>query len=280
MILLIGSKKYLGVNPEYMMAFNRISEHYKLAINAVFDYNQYKYIIILEDDLVLSIDFIQYMMSLRKLMEIDKTIGIISAWNDYGKKHLINDNKRLYRSDCFSGLGWMISKEIWLNVADIWPDKFWDDWLRIKLLYMNIVTVFPEVSRVSNIGYNGSSGSEFYTKHVKTIEFNEEFINFDQMDLSYLIKDSYDIKLHNDISSATEISFEQIKSDPFIIEKQPIESHFKTILSMYKISKLLEYYNVVHEPRSNLLFRCSYKDTITLKINNRYLHILINKFLF
>lgn len=64
------------------------------------------------DDLDIAPDFFEYFQATRPLLDVDKTLYCISAWNDNGKAYLI-DRKQpelLYRSDFFPGLGWMMTK--------------------------------------------------------------------------------------------------------------------------------------------------------------------------
>lgn len=37
---------------------------------------------------------------------------------------------KLYRSDFFPGLGWMMTKQLWNELGPKWPEKYWDDWMR------------------------------------------------------------------------------------------------------------------------------------------------------
>lgn len=62
----------------------------------------------------ISSDFFDYFLATRSLLEKDKTLLCVSAWNDNGKANLINLNAQnlFYRSDFFPGLGWMMTKYI------------------------------------------------------------------------------------------------------------------------------------------------------------------------
>jgi len=42
-----------------------------------------------------------------------------------GQKHHVADEKRLYRSDFFPGLGWMLNKKLWKELEPLWPDSYW-----------------------------------------------------------------------------------------------------------------------------------------------------------
>jgi alpha-1,3-mannosyl-glycoprotein beta-1,2-N-acetylglucosaminyltransferase len=52
------------------------------------------------------------------MLRSDPTLFCVSAWNDNGKRGIIDETKPelLYRTDFFGGLGWMMTKELWTNV--------------------------------------------------------------------------------------------------------------------------------------------------------------------
>ena len=73
----------------------------------------------MEDDLEFSPDFLEYFEATLTLLRSDPSLWCVSAWNDNGKRGLIDETKPelLYRTDFFGGLGWMITKELWANVS-------------------------------------------------------------------------------------------------------------------------------------------------------------------
>jgi len=92
------------------------------------------------DDLDVSPDFLDYFQALYPLLKYDKTIWCISAWNDNGIDQKIDRvaSKRrnskegmficglffedlLHRSDFFPGLGWLLTKTVWNEIKDNWP---------------------------------------------------------------------------------------------------------------------------------------------------------------
>ncbi len=52
------------------------------------------------------------------VLRSDPTLWCVSAWNDNGKRGIIDETKPelLYRTDFFGGLGWMMTKELWTQV--------------------------------------------------------------------------------------------------------------------------------------------------------------------
>ena len=91
-------------------AYYKISAHYKFALRKLFDELGYERVIILEDDMELSPDFFSYFEEAGKVMDADPSVYTVSSWNDNGQQMHVADEKRLYRSDFFPGLGWMLHK--------------------------------------------------------------------------------------------------------------------------------------------------------------------------
>ncbi|EJW70795.1 hypothetical protein WUBG_18296, partial [Wuchereria bancrofti] len=105
---------HFTIIPEHKryITYYRIARHYKLGLSYVFDKLNYSSVIITEDDLDIASDFFEYFSATRSLLDTDKTLYCISAWNDNGKDYLIDKKQPelLYRSDFFSGLGWMMTR--------------------------------------------------------------------------------------------------------------------------------------------------------------------------
>ena len=85
---------------------------------------KYDQVIIVEDDLEVAPDFYQFFESTLPILKADPTLWCVSAWNDNGKKDLVDSRtpELLYRTDFFGGLGWMMTKELWINeIGPKWP---------------------------------------------------------------------------------------------------------------------------------------------------------------
>lgn len=65
----------------------------------------------------------------------------------------------VHRTDVFPGLGWMISRSIWFELREKWPEAFWDDWIRHSDQRKNRACLRPEISRtqISEYGKKGVS---------------------------------------------------------------------------------------------------------------------------
>lgn len=75
------------------------------------------------DDLNVAPDFFEYFLATHELLKNDESLWCVSAWNDNGKATVIDETRGdlLYRSDFFPGLGWMLTRKLWAELAPKWP---------------------------------------------------------------------------------------------------------------------------------------------------------------
>ncbi|CAI5455200.1 unnamed protein product [Caenorhabditis angaria] len=193
-----GDKAKITIPMQHRMytAYYRIARHYKLALDYVFNTKKYTSVIITEDDLDISPDFFSFFLSTRYLMREDPKLWCVSAWNDNGKRENIDIEAyaKLYRSDFFPGLGWMMSSDTWNELSGIWPVGFWDDWMRDPLRRKDRQCIRPEISRtgMTNFGKEGASKGQFFNKHLAKIVVNKENIDFSKIDLDYLLPANFE----------------------------------------------------------------------------------------
>eukprot|EP00055_Hartaetosiga_balthica_P010510 m.45060 g.45060 ORF g.45060 m.45060 type:complete len:470 (-) comp7201_c0_seq1:129-1538(-) len=187
--------------------YAKIARHYGWMFKQVFESMKYDSVIIVEDDLDVAPDFFEYFEAGKKLLEVDDTLWCVSAWNDNGKKGFVQDPKKLYRSDFFGGLGWMIQRKLWVEeLGSKWPSNFWDDWMREHEQRQGRACIRPEISRTSTFGRVGVSRGQFFDQYLKYIQLAETKIDFTKEDLSYLIKDNYDLDFLQEVYSAPVVS--------------------------------------------------------------------------
>ncbi len=74
----------------WIVGYYLISRHYKWALEQIFNERNYEVMVILEDDLEVSSDFLTYFATLAPLLISDRTLLCISAWNDNGKTNSID----------------------------------------------------------------------------------------------------------------------------------------------------------------------------------------------
>ena len=96
----------------------------------------YTHMILLEEDLVVSPDFLALFRETAWLLHVDHSLWCVSAWNDDGFRSLASNEARLFRTGYFPGLGWMLRRQLWVDeLAAIWPEAAstgWDHWMRLS----------------------------------------------------------------------------------------------------------------------------------------------------
>ena len=104
-------------NEKKFKGYFKIARHYGWALNETLNRRGYHQVIIVEDDLEVAEDFFEYFEATLPILRSDPTLWCVSAWNDNGKRGLIDESKPelLYRTDFFGGLGWMMTRELWMN---------------------------------------------------------------------------------------------------------------------------------------------------------------------
>ena len=154
-------------------AYYAISHHYAWALARTFDLNRhYSRVILLEEDLEIADDFLEFMVGAAPLLDADESLLCVSGFNDNGKPALVQDPGAVYRSDFFPGLGWMMTRRIWdSELRAKWPRGFWDDWLRQPEQRRGRSCLRPEVSRSKPTCEDGEGASQgqFCGDHLKQI---------------------------------------------------------------------------------------------------------------
>lgn len=276
-----GEKAEIIVSPgqQRYITYYRIARHYKLGLSYVFDKLNYTSVIITEDDLDIAPDFFSYFSATRHLMQVDRSIYCVSAWNDNGKENLVDMSavKTLYRSDFFPGLGWMMTSDLWHEFGPIWPDGFWDDWIRDPLRRKNRTCIRPEISRtgMTSEGRKGASKGLFFSKHLAKIKVNTEPVDFTKHNVLYLLKNNYDNVFLGRVESAKLVNL-------------PALSHqilnFKGNGSEYRIeySSLHEYLTIADKLQIMRDFkagvpRTAYLGIVTCFINSNRIFVTPNR---
>lgn len=171
--------------------YQALARHFGWALGQVFAHG-HSHTIVLEDDLEIAPDFFSYFAATARVLDADPTLLAVSAYNDIGQGAFVSDPRRIYRSDFFPGLGWMLSAKAWAELGPKWPDGYWDDWLREPAQRKGRSFLRPEVSRTRTFGEDGVSHAQFFHQYLSNIRLNEEAVPWETLDLSYLLKPTYD----------------------------------------------------------------------------------------
>ena len=113
-----------------------ISENYRLLLAELFGGTQrYDYCVILEDDLLLSSDALNYLRAGRTLMASDKTVFTVSLYNDNAYPWCASDKSFFRRVNQFSGLGFLMSGALYRShVLPAWTDELvWDNMFQVRI---------------------------------------------------------------------------------------------------------------------------------------------------
>ena len=183
-----------------------IASHYKFALDSVFAMGL-SHAIVLEDDLLVSPDFLRMFEALAPVLDADSSVMCISSFNDNGFSHLHLPSNLFMRTRYFPGLGWMMRSDVWHELSPKFPLEAWDHWMRVDSQHKGRDCIIPYLSRNKNIGEEGSTVESGIFERLKNMPRNEvaavdygayHHSHFSQYgfilyagDLSYLLKDNY-----------------------------------------------------------------------------------------
>eukprot|EP00927_Polykrikos_kofoidii_P072523 TRINITY_DN68627_c0_g1_i1.p1 TRINITY_DN68627_c0_g1~~TRINITY_DN68627_c0_g1_i1.p1 ORF type:complete len:772 (-),score=77.23 TRINITY_DN68627_c0_g1_i1:49-2364(-) len=215
----IDSKNISAQKLEWFTNFNtaKIAWHYLSAFERAFTTNSFEYAIFLEEDLVVSPDFLSLFRSTAWLLVQDPSIWCVSAWNDNGFLPASVDACRLSRTTWFPGLGFLLSRTAWRTLRGWWadaPTMGWDYWMRVAFKRAGKECIIPEVSRTHHISTTGSS-----VNTAKQVSFFDQMVFADVPsictvtepcrqfgDVSYLTSERYENALRAVILAAPRIT--------------------------------------------------------------------------
>lgn len=185
----------------------RIGQHYKKSIVDSFDqHSDANFLLILEEDLDVSVDILSYFQQLLPVYEYDKSVYCISAWNDQGYDHLCNDPAMMYRVDTMPGLGWVLSRKLFKNeLEEKWPkpDDFvdWDMWMRAEYNRKGRECIIPDISRTYHFGGKGLNvGGPMQARYFATHSLNTK-PNV-KLDVHKMYKENYEKEINQLLSKA------------------------------------------------------------------------------
>ena len=151
-------------------------------------------VVILEEDLHVAPDFFTFFAAMAPVLDRDRSLFAVSAFNDNGFRSRIKDNTRILRSDFFPGLGWMMTRKLWTTELQAkWPGGYWDDWLRDPEQRKGRHVLRPEVSRSFHFGTHGGASMNQFGSQLTAVMLNPYPVEW-QEDFSHLLPDEYDRK--------------------------------------------------------------------------------------
>lgn len=186
---------------------SRICQHYKKSITTSFDnFPDANFLVILEEDLDVSVDILSYFKQLLPVYENDESVYCISAWNDQGYEYTVHDPSMTYRIETMPGLGWVLSRKLYKGELEAkWPapNVFWDwdMWMRVPSQRKGRECIIPDISRTYHFGAKGlnvdpAMNEAYFKRHALNKETDVEI----KADLMY--KDNYEKEINRLLSQA------------------------------------------------------------------------------
>ncbi|KAL0267937.1 UNVERIFIED_CONTAM: hypothetical protein PYX00_010065 [Menopon gallinae] len=248
----------------------KIARHYGWALNQTFLNFKFDTVIVVEDDLDIAPDFFEYFLGTYWLLKRDPTLWCVSAWNDNGKAGLVDEThpELLYRTDFFPGLGWMLTSSLWYELMVKWPKSYWDDWIRKTEQRKDRACIRPELPRTKTFGKIGVSNGMFYDKHLKYIKLNEQFVSFTKLNLSYLLKDNYDVAFVKEVYSTPVVSYQELRGGT-IVSDGPVRIPYHN-KDQYK--RTAKYLGLMDDFRSGVP-RTAYRGVVSLSYSGRRVYL-------
>ncbi|CAK9880883.1 unnamed protein product [Sphagnum jensenii] len=247
--------------PGEIIAYYKIASHYRWALTQLFNKRKFKRVIILEDDMEIAPDFFKYFEATSHLLDNDRTLLAVSAWNDNGQTQFVHDSEVLYRSDFFPGLGWMLTKAVWDELAPHWCHTYWDDWLRLNSTRKGRHFIRPEICRTYNYGEQGSSFGQFYKQYLEPIKLNDILVDWVSKDLSFLREEQFDREFGDLVAKAKLVNameaLQQVKST----ESEDVRMEYHTHLDF---GHLARQFGVFQEWKDGIP-RTSYKGVVVFR---------------
>ena len=113
-----------------------------------------------EDDLLFSPDLMEYFLAGWHVQRADPTLWCTSAWHDNGFRETADDPKRLLRTGFFPGLGWLLTRALYMGELErAWPTEHWDHWMRSEVKFRTSrgrECLIPQVPRTYHHGNKGT----------------------------------------------------------------------------------------------------------------------------
>ncbi|XP_037777208.1 protein O-linked-mannose beta-1,2-N-acetylglucosaminyltransferase 1-like isoform X2 [Penaeus monodon] len=195
-----------------------LNMHFRFSVHNVFNFFPgVDKAIILEDDLLLSPDFLSYFQQTAWLLDADPTISHVNAFSTNSYPDVAYDPAVLRRIEMFPQFGWMVKRNWAQDIFQFWVSENetadWDWWLSGARQRQGRDALLPEVSRTFHAGAAGAHVTGWAQEHL----FNNMIFNQDPhvrlKGLNDLTKDRYEKKIRRDIERAVPLSLTKSPCD-------------------------------------------------------------------
>ncbi|XP_068225437.1 protein O-linked-mannose beta-1,2-N-acetylglucosaminyltransferase 1-like [Palaemon carinicauda] len=187
-----------------------LNMHFRFSVHNVFNFfPTVDKAIILEDDLLLSPDFLSFFQQTAWLLDADPTIYCINAFSINSYPDVAHDPTVLRRLEVFPQFGWMVNRKWAREQYKFWiPEQAsgdWDWWLHAQDSRHGRDVLVPEISRTFHAGSAGAH----VTGWAQESFFNHMIYNKDPLvklrDLQSLTSTKYEQRIRKDILRAKEL---------------------------------------------------------------------------
>ncbi|CAF1025761.1 unnamed protein product [Adineta steineri] len=226
-----------GFKSEKISNSSSYMEHYEKALKKVWEIHSNKdKVVVIEEDLLLSPDFLYTLALLSETFRKDETIGAIQMWNPNSYDIINGSIELIYRVDQFYGLGYLLRRSFYeKNMKDSFKEccskRVWDKWK-----FPNTSSfLMPDISRTFRRPLHGNRNNSEYIETLFNQKRKTNLNPFPPLsNIDTLRKDKYEATLINAISSATLLKSLE-KCDTInnymhnLIQNQNISNTFKYI---------------------------------------------------
>ncbi|CAF0720231.1 unnamed protein product [Brachionus calyciflorus] len=250
------------------------TEIYRKALIQAFESDlvdkQKENIIIIEEDLILSPDFLYFFTQMYDTFTKDPNLAAISSWNPNGFSQLDGSSSYVYRTNEFPGFAYMLKRSVYEKYIknsffECCNTRVWYDWkLKDKTTNKPIEfdVIIPDVSRVFRRPYDISSEDYSYLNNLfnrkrktnlvpfpeiyelESLVSREKYENF----LKEILKKSSEFPNHQTCFSNSSITLPQTNKEYYkIVYKQENETDLKALKQYCKCFHL--FYDQNHEPK-------------------------------
>ncbi|CAF0873469.1 unnamed protein product [Didymodactylos carnosus] len=222
-----------GFHGEKIPSSNVYMEHYEKALKKVWELHPTKdKIIVIEEDLILSPDFLYTLALLSEPFRKDETIGGIAMWNPNSYEDVDGSSNLIYRVDELYGLGYLLRRSFYdthmKTFSECCSKRVWDRW---KFDDNSHSFLIPDISRVFRRPVDGNHDNMKYLARLFNRKRKTSLNPFPGLtNVDTLRKETYDATLSKSIASA-------------ILLKLPTkcDTLFKIDISVYNTSQTFKY---------------------------------------
>ena len=224
-----------------------MSQHVFFALKKLFE-GVTEYGILLEEDLVVSPDFLELMVQSIPIIENDHTLFCASGWNDNGFLPFASDHKKILRTDGFPGYGWLVprrsAKPFLIDKLPGWVNN-WGAWFDGHVRKHNLECIVPEVPRTRHIGGRGV--------HIKDNSYYDNMTyatvlpgqgTFEES-LATMKLEDYDLELMKRVEKSVKVDLQDV-IDPDTFKFEPFTEYFVPIDYKRDCKRLVDPYKLFH----------------------------------